>query len=151
MSLIVDKLRTELSHATQPPASNHPPAIHHQAHQEQLALAITNPQEATMMNMFTTMQANMEMMRLQNEENRNYRGCRGAGRFHRRVGRDGGRDEGRGRGRVGNRNQGPMRGRYCSTHGNCAHEGSDCNTPGPNHQSTASFTNIMGVSTRNCD
>ena len=151
VSQIVDELRTEFSHATQPPANNEPPAIPHQAPQEQLALATTSPQEATMMTMFATMQANMEMMRLQIEENRNYRGGRGAGRIHRGGGRGGGRNKGRGGGRTSNRTQGPRRGHYCSTHGNCAHEGRDCNTPGPNHQPTASFTNMMGGNTRNCD
>ena len=61
----------------------------------------------------------------------------------------GGRGRGRGRGRAA-----PLprrRGSYCWTHGNCANTGSECLTPSDGHIATATFTNMQGGSTLNCE
>jgi hypothetical protein len=39
---------------------------------------------------------------------------------------------------------------YCWTHGWCAHSGADCNNRAPNHQVSATATNMQGGSTTNC-
>ena len=60
-------------------------------------------------------------------------------------------NRGRGQGRGG---RGAPRahtgGKYCHTHGNCVHTGVECNTPGENHITTATFANMQGGSTLNC-
>ena len=67
-----------------------------------------------------------------------------------------GRGRGRGRGRD-KRDQGCVRQGnrtvnegYYHTHGNCAHSSAYCNTPGPNHNNAATFTDMMGGSTNRC-
>ena len=39
---------------------------------------------------------------------------------------------------------------YCWTHGACSHIGKDCNKPATGHKQDATFTNMMGGSTKNC-
>ena len=71
--------------------------------------------------------------------------------------------QGRGRGRTGGRGRG-RNGRgvgcnrnvnnhvlYCWTHELCLHTGRQCETPAPGHKVTATLTDKMGGSTRNCD
>jgi hypothetical protein len=94
----------------------------------------------------TALQAMMQNMQLMHDAmHQQYSQGRGRGR-----GRGGGR--GRGRGRTPGR--GPDRqsrgGKYCHTHGNCAHSGSECRTPGPTHSNEAMFANMMGGSTAQC-
>jgi hypothetical protein len=66
---------------------------------------------------------------------------------------------GRGGGRHNNRNKthGRTNGngtrpppQYCWTHGNCAHNGTSCNTPATGHIIDATYTNMQGGSTTNC-
>ena len=66
-----------------------------------------------------------------------------------RSNRNGGRG-GRGRGRGGRGNRSSSVRKYCHTHGACAHNGTECNTPGANHQASATFANMMGGSNNNC-
>ena len=40
--------------------------------------------------------------------------------------------------------------KYCFTHGCCAHSGADCKNPVQGHKKEATFTNMMGGSTKNC-
>jgi hypothetical protein len=121
-----------------------------------LARATVTPQlDPTMANLFATMQANMEAMRLQLEQATasNYsaggrgRGGRGRGGQHQR-GRTPGRQPNRRDDAPPPRRRG---GSYCHTHRNCAHAGVDCRTPGPNHQPTATFANMMNGATTNCE
>ena len=69
-------------------------------------------------------------------------------------GRDRGFGCGRGCGRFppgrGRNRQHTNGGSYCHTHGNCNHIGTECNTPGENHQAAATFANMMGGSTNRC-
>ena len=61
------------------------------------------------------------------------------------------RDYTRDRGRVRDRQPRPRNGgKYCHTHGNCAHISTECNTPGSNHVTTATFSNMQGGSILNC-
>ena len=103
-----------------------------------------------MATLMTTMMENMEATRLR-IEGQEYNG----GRYNRGRWRDRGRTRGHtGRGGKGRRRtpQGWHRGgRYCSTHGNCAHGSGDCETPGSDHNNDANFVNMMGGSTANCD
>ena len=96
------------------------------------------------------MMVNMEAMRLRIEgheynagRHSNYRG-RGRGRAKGRAGCGG-----RGCGRIPQQRR--IGGQYCSTHGNCAHDSADCENPGSNHNEAATFANMMGGSTANCD
>jgi hypothetical protein len=62
---------------------------------------------------------------------------------------------GRGRGTRGGRggrggNGPPVFTQYCWTHGLCMHLGANCRTPAAGHQATATVTNRMGGSNRNC-
>ena len=152
---VVAELRAELPQReptmVQTPPEPSPPSS------TPLALATGTPStEATMMTMFATMQVNMDAMRLQMETANLHSpsdyGGRGRSRGRGR-GRNnhGARGQGRGRGRSDYPIQRRRGGHYCSTHGNCAHSGADCQTPGATHQPTATFTNMMGGSTRNCD
>jgi len=120
----------------------------------QQGVANTTQSEQNMATLMSTMIANMEAMRLRIEDNdatnnmygrgRGRGGCRGRGR-----GRRYGRRNARGRGRL---TQGRRRGgQHCFTHGNCAHNSAECETQGPGHQTEATFTNMMGSSTENCD
>lgn len=66
------------------------------------------------------------------------------------------RYRGRGRGRFGRNGQGggyrPRRGgKYCHTHGNCAHTSQECETRAEGHIETATFSNMQGGSTNNCE
>mmetsp|Transcript_6930 Transcript_6930/g.10558 ORF Transcript_6930/g.10558 Transcript_6930/m.10558 type:complete len:357 (-) Transcript_6930:60-1130(-) len=65
--------------------------------------------------------------------------CRGRG------GRDGrgGRGERAGKGP-------PRRDKYCCTHGVCAHSSNKCRAPAAGHQTTATFQNKQGGSTKSC-
>ena len=85
----------------------------------------------------------------------NYSGRgRGHGRGHGYDGRgcSFSRVFGRGRGRGEERPlQRPRGGRYCHTHGSCAHNGADYQTPSVTHKPAASFTDMMGGSTKNCE
>ena len=65
-------------------------------------------------------------------------------------GRNRGRGTGRGRGRGRGRNNPMVFTKYCWTHGLCMHEGTECVTPDDGHQPTATATNHMGGSNRNC-
>ena len=47
----------------------------------------------------------------------------------------------------GRRTPGPRQ--YCWSHGACAHNSSECNSPHDGHQSTATFQNMQGGSTNN--
>jgi hypothetical protein len=51
-----------------------------------------------------------------------------------------------------NRNNGNINrsGKYCWTHGACAHDSCACRTPGQGHQTAATFANMMGGSTHGC-
>ena len=72
-----------------------------------------------------------------------------------------GRSPGRGRGKSGHSQRGgrgcqaterPRRGdSYYHTHGNCTYTSGKYETPVTNHQSAATFTNMMGGSTANCN
>ena len=93
-----------------------------------------------------TMMQNMQMMHDNMHQNyfpagrgRGFGRGRGGNRNHH------GRGRGRGRGRTHTNG-----GKYCHTHGNCNHIGTECNTPGENHQSAATFANMMGGSTNRC-
>ena len=39
---------------------------------------------------------------------------------------------------------------YCWTHGSCSHDGKSCKKKAPEHQDGATFTNMMGGSTKGC-
>ncbi len=41
--------------------------------------------------------------------------------------------------------------KYCWTHGACAHESQNCNSPADGHKNTATFTNKMGGNTAFCE
>jgi hypothetical protein len=70
----------------------------------------------------------------------------GGGRNHYNQG---GRGRGRGRGNpINNRNSTARK--YCWSHGACAHNGTECNTKATGHKNEATFTNMMGGSTRGC-
>ena len=60
-----------------------------------------------------------------------------------RNGRSSDRSTGRGRSTRAPRT-------YCWSHGACAHTSSLCNHPLPNHQTSATFSNMQGGSTANC-
>jgi hypothetical protein len=47
-------------------------------------------------------------------------------------------------------NRTPLPRNYCWSHGVCAHGSATCNRQAPGHQTTASFTNMQGGSSRNC-
>ena len=95
-----------------------------------------------------TMMANMEAMRLRIEGNES--GQRGEYTLYpgRGRGRARGRGCGSGRGRGSNT---PRRGgKYCHTHGNCAHFSSVCETPRPEHKTEEAFANMMNGNQQNC-
>ena len=60
----------------------------------------------------------------------------------------GGRNGGRTGGRFGEKKK--RQGKYCFTHGNCAHLGKDCLSPAAGHVASATFQNKQGGSTKNC-
>ena len=62
----------------------------------------------------------------------------------------GGRPHGRGGRAHGRGGRGNRRGQYCWTHGNCAHNGQECETPAEGHIATATFANKQNGSTRGC-
>ena len=113
-------------------------------------MPITTSTQDQYMSLFTTMQANMDAMRLQMETDHTNT-----------TSHNHGQSQGRERGRGGHF-QGIVRGSqaiarphcggsYCHTYGNCAHTSGKCKTPVTNHQLAATFANIMGGSITNCD
>ena len=40
--------------------------------------------------------------------------------------------------------------KYCWTHGSYAHDGKECNNPNDGHKKKATFTNMLGGSTKDC-
>ena len=74
---------------------------------------------------------------------------RGRGRQHGYYG------QGRGRNQQNGRGGRPPRlrrgGKYCHTHGNCAHTSAECETQAEGHVSTDTFANMQGGSTANCE
>ena len=155
---VIEELRAEMherapavdhSPPPAPPPPTTPPAT-------PLALATGIPQDQNMMAMLATMQANMEQMRLQMNAQNQYQqpwydhSGRGRGRGRGYDGRRNYAGYGRGRGR-GDGTTRRRAGFYCHTHGNCAHNGADCQAPSAAHKTTATFTNMMGGSTRNCE
>ena len=50
--------------------------------------------------------------------------------------------------RRNNRSRDPNK--YCWTHGACVHNSASCRTPASGHQTTATFSNMMGGSTNRC-
>ena len=101
-------------------------------------MALMDQMMTNMTNMFQTMQHNNAPY------GRGYGQGRGRGRPYQNN-----RGRGRGRGRIPPR-QRTSGGSYCSTHGNCAHTGEECETPVPNHNTSATFANMMGGSTLGC-
>ena len=130
------------------------PIITHDNHQEfpppTQEIANATQADPAMATLMTTIMANMEAMRLR-IEGQDYNVGRRTNNRGRGRGRGRGCSTGRG-GRGGGRTPQRRRcGHYCLTHGNCAHDGSDYDTPGPNHNPEAAFANMMGGSTANCD
>ena len=81
---------------------------------------------------------NMQMMH--NHMHQNYTtGHHGQGR---------GRGHGHGRDGCGITHSGD--GSYCHTHGNCNHLGANFRTPRENHNTTATFNNMLGGSATHC-
>jgi len=119
-----------------------------QAAQEQQANAAnesTNP--TTMEALLSTMAAIQAQVNNNNNNNNNrYRG-RGRDR-HRNSGNRNQRNGGRGEGRDNhhNNNNRSRVAKYCWSHGNCAHSGSECNNPKNGHKNEATFTNMMNGS-----
>ena len=160
---VIEELRAEMHERA--PAVNHPPPHAPPPTttppSTPLALATVLPQDQNMMAMLATMQANMEQMRLQmnaqtqqpqNQQPWYDHSGRGRGRGRGLGGRGNSTTRGFGRGRG--RGDGTTRRRggfYCHTHGNCAHNGADCQAPSAAHKTTATFANMMGGSTRNCE
>ena len=117
-------------------------------------------QESLLMLLMATMQSNMEDMRAQldtapHNSHHVFRGggcyCSYEGGYHgqdRSRGRDRGRE--RGRGRNAGRVQSPCVGKYCFTHGNCAHTDAEFNTPNKTHNAGATFANMQGGRTEIC-
>jgi hypothetical protein len=56
------------------------------------------------------------------------------------------------RSRAGRGGRGGARGnyKYCWTHGNCSHSGTDCETPADGHIKEASYANMQEGSTTRC-
>ena len=152
---VIAELRAEMSergHTSEPPRRESPPPV------VPLALATgTLATDPNVISMFAIMQANMDAMRLQMEAANKQpyvdyssrgrgHGCEYGGRGHSFS-----RGFGRGRGRGVKR---PLQcsrgGRYCHTHGNCAHNGADYQTPSATHKPNASFADMMGGSTKAC-
>ena len=118
-----------------------------QAAQEQQANAAnesTNP--TTMEALLSTMAAIQAQVNNNNNNNNRYCG-RGRDR-HRNSGNRNQRNGGRGEGRDNhhNNNNRSRVAKYCWSHGNCAHSGSECNNPKNGHKNEATFTNMMNGS-----
>ena len=83
--------------------------------------------------------------------NNNNRNNRGGGR---RNNRGGGRRNdrgGRGRNPFENTRRGPMPRKYCWTHGNCAHNGYECDNRAHGHLMNATFNNRLGGNNAGCN
>jgi hypothetical protein len=78
---------------------------------------------------------------------RNYTRSNDCNRHHRdnrNDNRNGGRNDQGGRGSSRRANK------YCWSHGNCAHPGTECTSKAPGHIDAASYANMQGGSTYNC-
>ena len=119
-----------------------------QAAQEQQANAANESSRPTTMEaLLTTMAAiQAQVNNNNNNNNNNYRG-RGRDR-HRNNGNRNQRNGGRGEGRDNhnNNNNRSRVAKYCWSHGNCAHSGSECNNPKNGHKNEATFANMMSGS-----
>ena len=95
--------------------------------------------------LLTQMQEMMTVLRTGtvNNHSQQRRNNRGRGSGH----------SGRGNTNTGNTTPGGRRApgprQYCWTHGACAHNSSECNSPLDGHQTTATFNNMQGGSTNN--
>ena len=150
---IVDRLQSEeteetgISQEEYQPIVSQPPPMPTPAPLPPLAQAnaVVEPNMTRMDQMMTNMTNMFETMQHNNAPyGRGYGRGRGRGRPYQNN-----RGRGRGRGRAPPR-QRTSGGSYCSTHGNCAHTGDVCETPGPNHNPEATFANMMGGSTHGC-
>lgn len=93
-------------------------------------------------NMLEQMQSlTATLANLQTQVNSHGRG--GGGRGRGPAGREG-------RGGRGGRGNGRPTPKYCWSHGNCAHDGTECRTKSEGHIDDATWTNMQGDSTRNC-
>jgi hypothetical protein len=116
---------------------------------ETAALALLTAQQDEPAQTNSTQDQMMEQMQLlmstvlQQSTNNN------ANHQQRRTGGGRGRSNGQANGRGG-RGRGPGAGRlppaYCWTHGNCSHNGTDCNNKAEGHIDTATYTNTQGGS-----
>ena len=108
--------------------------------------------DPSMAALMLTMMANMEAIRLHIEGNERQGGYETGYHNGGDRERDHGRGRGRiytGRGRVRGRSEQRRGGKYCPTHGNCAHSSTECETPGLEHKTLASFADMMGGSQNN--
>ena len=114
----------------------------------------SSAQEVSMAVLMQQMMKNMESMRTHLEvaqaaPRSNFR----SGNQY-RAGRGQKRGRVRGQGRISNCNQSQRRayvGKYCWTHGNCAHTSAECETRTEGHRADATFVNRQGGSTNNCE
>ena len=123
----------------QPPVIQPPPV-------EQIPQANAVVTQTTLMTQMMEQLARMEERAIE-RDNPPYRG---PGRGNRD------RYRGRGRGRhnrsgQGGGHQARRGGKYCHTHGNCAHTSQECETRAEGHKATATFSNMQGGSTANCE
>jgi len=113
--------------------------------QQQLShMANSAQQNQQMLDQMTALATTVSTLQSQLDHNNQNRG-RSAG--HR--GRDRNNDR---RGRGGRGGRGATRGpyKYCWSHGNCSHAGSDCTTPMDGHINEATYANMQGGSTNRC-
>ena len=144
VTTLVDQVTQQvMEHLTSQPHSEAEDIAEQQIQQAVDHMANSTQQSASIITQMQALAATISTLQTQVNNNQNQRGRGGGGRGG-RGGRGGGRG---GRGRGGGTASTPM---YCWTHGNCAHAGCDCKTPGVGHIEGATYANMQGGSTYNC-